>query len=53
MSGKNQPDQLTQKTPKGLEIPVPTKREVDDALAKMAKAPAPPPSVRRPRSPKQ
>jgi hypothetical protein len=27
----------TQKTPQGLDIPIPTRRQVDDALAKVAK----------------
>ena len=51
MVSDNQSDQPTQKTPKGLEIPIPTKREVDDALEKMAKSPAP--LIRRTRSPKK
>jgi hypothetical protein len=31
-----------QKTPKGLEIPVPKRREIMDALGKVAKPPAKP-----------
>jgi hypothetical protein len=46
MSGKPKPDQPTQKTPKGLEIPVPTKKEVEEALDKMAHSPQPPPLIR-------
>jgi hypothetical protein len=41
----SQSDQPKQKTDKGLEIPVPTKKEVEDALDKLAKSP-PPPLVR-------
>jgi hypothetical protein len=35
MSEKEQP--ATQKTPKGLKIPVPKRKDVMDALAKIAK----------------
>ena len=30
-------DEPTQYTPKGLEIPIPTRGQIDDALAKVAK----------------
>jgi hypothetical protein len=51
MVSDNRSDPKTQKTPKGLEIPVPTRKEVDDALEKMAKSN--PPLIRRTRSPKK
>jgi hypothetical protein len=38
MSGKRQ-QPATQRTPKGLEIPVPNPKEVMDAFRKIAKAP--------------
>ena len=41
-----------QKTPKGYEIPVPTKGEFEAVLDKVAKAPKPKPSDTR-RSPKK
>jgi hypothetical protein len=39
MEGKVQPDQpaATQQTPKGYEIPVPTRKSVFDAFKKIAK----------------
>ena len=39
----------TQKTPKGHEIPVPTRREIEDALDKMAKPTKPSVTRRRPK----
>jgi hypothetical protein len=48
---KDQTSKPTQKTPKGLEIPVPARKEVDDALDKMAKSK--PPLIERTRSPKK
>ena len=44
------PDQPKQKTKKGLEIPVPTRKQVENALNKMAKSKLP--SIPR-RSPKK
>jgi hypothetical protein len=38
----DKPQEPKQKTPKGLEIPVPKRREVMDALRKIAKPPAKP-----------
>ena len=49
MVSDNQSDQPTQKTPKGLEIPVPTRKEVDEALDKLAHSPAPLIRRRRPK----
>ena len=34
----NPSDQPKQKTPKGLEIPVPTRKQVEDDMAKVLKA---------------
>jgi len=45
----SQPDQPKQNTPKGLEIPVPTRKEVDDALDRMAKSKKPSIPRRRPK----
>jgi hypothetical protein len=45
MSGRK----LTQKTAKGLEIPVPTRQEVEDALDRMAKSKKPSILPRRPK----
>ena len=42
-------DQPKQKTPKGLEIPVPTRKEVEEALDKMAKSKKPSITHRRPK----
>ena len=39
----------TQKTPKGYEIPVPTRKDFEDALNKVAKAPKPSTPRRRPK----
>jgi hypothetical protein len=41
-------DQSKQKTPKGLEIPVPKRKDVDDAIEKLAKS-KPPLTPRRPK----
>jgi hypothetical protein len=38
-----------QKTPKGLEIPIPKREDVDDALEKLAKSKKPPSPRRRPK----
>jgi hypothetical protein len=38
----SQSDQPKQKTPKGLEIPVPTRKQVEDDLNKILKKPSPP-----------
>jgi hypothetical protein len=46
--GDQKPDQ-TQKTEKGLEIPVPTRKQVDDALDKMAHSKQPSVPTRRPK----
>ena len=43
-----EPDE--QYTPKGLKIPVPTRREFDANLDKLLKAPTPPAKYRKPRS---
>jgi hypothetical protein len=45
----SQSDQPKQKTPKGLEIPVPTRKEVEEALHKMAKSKKPSVPTRRPK----
>jgi len=42
-------DQPKQETPKGLEIPVPTRKEVEEALNKMAHSPPPLITRRRPK----
>ncbi|HVS85100.1 MAG TPA: hypothetical protein VHD91_05680 [Gaiellaceae bacterium] len=39
MSGKQQERPATQTTPKGLEIPVPKRRDVLDALRKLVQPP--------------
>ena len=45
----SQSDQPKQTTPKGLEIPVPTRKEVEDALEKLAHSPKPSIPRRRPK----
>jgi hypothetical protein len=45
----NQSDQPKQKTSKGLEIPVPTRKQVEEALDKMAKSKQPSTPTRRPK----
>ena len=45
----SQSDQPKQKTPKGLEIPVPTRKEVEEALDKLAHSPKPLIRRRRPK----
>jgi hypothetical protein len=45
----SQSDQPKQKTPKGLEIPIPTRKEVEEALDKMAKSKQPSTPARRPK----
>lgn len=45
----DQSDQPKQKTKKGLEIPVPTRKEVEEALDKMAKSKQPSVPTRRPK----
>ena len=45
----SQSDQPKQKTLKGLEIPVPTRKQVEDALDKMAKSKQPSVPRRRPK----
>ena len=42
-------DKKTQKTPKGYTIPVPTRRQVEDAMDKMAKPKKPSVTRRRPK----
>ncbi len=42
-------EKKTQKTPKGYTIPVPTRRQVEDALDKMAKPKKPSVTRRRPK----
>jgi len=44
----NGADQPKQTTPKGQEIPIPKRRDVDDALEKLAKS-KPPLTPRRPK----
>jgi len=39
----------TQKTQRGYEIPVPTRKDFEDALSKVAKAPKPSTPRRRPK----
>lgn len=41
MSDDAKSDPPKQKTPKGLEIPVPSRKVVNDALSKLANAPKP------------
>jgi hypothetical protein len=38
---KDRPDEAKQKTEKGLEIPVPTRKQVEDDLNKILKKPSP------------
>jgi len=44
----NDKEQPTQKTPKGQEIPIPKRKDVDDAIEKLAKS-KPPLTPRRPK----
>jgi hypothetical protein len=41
MAPSNKPDLRTQKTPKGYEIPIPTRKAVLGDLKRVAKAPKP------------